>query len=296
MAPQATDGPVRVGPQAMRRRQVNLMEDHRAPEVMAQVQAAAWGPWRGLHQVQARAAPDEIIRRHAFALESLQQSLRDLAAAAAELMPEVTETIRKVEGLMMGMRHHGFAQGPVITVMLNMERKMVEFLKISGDQFCEGVPLSEAPCTDPWDLLQFKPFVKELLARAPWGDGILDVEHVLDDNGQQLGDAADIAGLTRLTIQTLVVFPEALSDAARIEHCLRTLHSNTDALPSEVQRIEFVRAHKKCKRNSRDLLVTTAWDSNRDTFLANLQVAYEGMDLAFDKTVRAQMLLAFHKL
>ena len=124
---------------------------------------------------------------------------------------------------------------------------------------------------------------------------MLDVKHVLDDNGQQLGDAADITGLTHLTIQSMVVFPEALalSDAARIEHCFRTLHSHDHSL---VIPHGFTNVHEKCKRDSRDLLATMAWNRDRDTYLANLQGAYEGWDGAFDTEVRAQLLHAYHKL
>jgi len=259
-----------------------------------QVQGA--GPWPGL-QVQWQqpddnhpsGKPAEMIH---FALEYLQQSMCDLAAAMEYSDPVVLETLLKVEGLMRRLEP---ARGPVITVLLNMEREMVEFRKISGDQVCGGVPLSEAPCTDPWDFLQFKPFMKEVIARVPWGDGMLDVKHVLDDNGQQLGDAADITGLTHLTIQSMVVFPEALalSDAARIEHCFRTLHSHEHSL---ARPHGFTNVHKKCQRDSRDLLATMAWNRDRDTYLMNLCGAYEGWDSSWDHDVRAQMLLAYHKM
>ena len=113
-----------------------------------QVQGA--GPWPGL-QVQWQqpddnhpsGKPAEMIH---FALEYLQQSMCDLAAAMEYSDPVVLETLLKVEGLMRRLEP---ARGPVITVLLNMEREMVEFRKISGDQVCGGVPLSEAPCTDP---------------------------------------------------------------------------------------------------------------------------------------------------
>ena len=257
-------------------------------------------PWPGL-RVQGMQPDDnhpsgklpEIIHS---ALEDLQQSMCDLRvicwAAACEHSDPLLETLLKVEGLMMRLEP---ARGPVITVLLNMEHEMVEFRKISGDQVCGGVPLSEAPCTDPWDFLQFKPFMKEVIARVPWGDGMLDVKHVLDDNGQQLGDAADITGLTHLTIQSMVVFPEALAlaDAARIEHCFRTLHLHDN---SPIFPYGFTHVHKKCKRDSRDLLATMAWNRNRDTYLANLQSAYEGWDSAFDKEVQSQLLLAYYKM
>ena len=236
--------------------------------------------------------PAEIIRLRDFAFESLQMSMCDLAAAWEDPDSVERETISKVQGLITGMR----PRGPVITVVLNIEREMVEFLKISGDQVCGGVPLSEAPCTDPWDFLQFKPFMKEVIARIPWGDGILDVKHVLDDNGQQLGDAADITGLTRLTIQSEVVFPEALSDAAHIEHCIRTL---PDHSLSEVYRWTLggvTSAHKKCKCDSRDLLCAMAWDPDKDIFLTKLLGAYKGCNCVFDRDVRSGLLVAYSKM
>ena len=177
---------------------------------------------------------------------------------------------------------------------------------ISGNLVCESMPLSDAPWTNPLDVLQFKSFANDILARASITDIsgsahsigtlpiVLEAKHVYNDNGVQLDDTErckhvyNVNGVscqTRLTVSTIKKY-DSLRDAAVIEKCLRA-----SEFPDA---ISLSQSFKKCQRDSRDLIVVMAWEYDREIFMANVQLIYEDFG-GLDDSVRACLLRAYHK-
>jgi len=251
------------------------------------------------------AGPEEVVTEdmrveHAsITKNSLHGSIVSLKEHMKEHMTEhMKDTISLVEDVLVPMRIAS-QPGPVMTV--SMLDETLEVRWISGNRVCESMSLSDAPWTNPLDVLQFKTFADSVLACVPstsisggahptgTAPIVLKAQHVYNDNSVQLEDTDDISCLTRLTVGT--VFPhlirQSLRDAVLIEQCLRGIQTHDDPLMQ-------TQAFKKCQRDSRDLIAVMAYDCDREIFLANVQLVYEEFG-GLDQHARASLLLAYHK-
>jgi len=245
--------------------------------------------------VQALVTEDMRVEQANIIKHSLLGSIGNLKEHYEIQQQQCPPEISIVEDVLTPMRIAP-EPGPVMTVSILDET--IEIRCISGNPVCESMSLSDAPWTNPLDVLQFNSFANSILACVPSTSisggahptGTLPiVQTVCNDNGAQMYDADDIPCPTRLTVGT--VFPylisQSLREAVFIEQCLRSTEFPDGVAHHQPQ------AFKKCQRDSRDLIAIMAYDGNRDIFIAKARSAYEEFG-GLDENARACLLQAYH--